>query len=193
MTASLGGVRSIPRSRVQLAAPIALILAGGLMVACTSSPAATVAPATVAPSTVAPATNAPAPASPTAGATVQPGSAIHVVLAQATGKDVTIDVADASGTLLSATSGTPGDGASVEPYKLIVANDNPTTLRLTWVGGPCDSANTLSIDSTKHQFLIVQPECAGDTVVTDRVLVLTFSTPISADDIEPFLQDGLDT
>jgi membrane protease YdiL (CAAX protease family) len=188
---ALGGFRSISRSRIQLAAPVALIVAAGLMAACSSSPAATVAPATAAPTPAA--TVAPAPATPTPAATVKPGSAIHVVLAQATGKDVTIDVTDASGSLLTATSGTPGDGASVEPYKLVVSNDNPTTLRLTWVGGPCDSANTLSIDSTRHQFLLVQPECAGDSIATDRILVLTFDQPISATDIEAFLQDGLDT
>jgi hypothetical protein len=178
---ALGGFRSITRSRVKLAAPVAMLVAAGLMAACTSSPSATVAPR---PAT----TVAPAPAS-----TVRPSSATHVVLAQATAKNVTIDVADGSGTLLTATSGTPGDGASAEPYKLTVANDDPTTLRLTWVGGPCDSANTLAIDATGHQFLLVQPECRGDSIVTDRILVLTFAEPIAAADIEAFLQNGLDT
>jgi uncharacterized protein len=175
----LGGFRSIPRSRIQFAAPLAILVAAGLMAACTASPAAvTVAPATVA---------------PTPATTARPSSATHVVLAQSTARNVTIDVADGSGTLLTATSGTPGDGASVEPYKLIVSNDNPTTLRLTWVGGPCDSANSLSIDTTRRQFLLVQPECSGDSIVTDRILVLTFSQPIAATEIQAFLQDGLDT
>ena len=38
------------------------------------------------------------------------GSASHVVLAHAVGDDVTIDVADGSGTLLEATSGVPAMG-----------------------------------------------------------------------------------
>jgi hypothetical protein len=80
----------------------------------------------------------------------------------------------------------------VEPYKLLVSNDNPTTLRLTWVGGPCDSANTLTIDTTGRQFLLVQPECSGDSIVNDRILILEFSRPIAAADVKASLQDGLD-
>jgi hypothetical protein len=184
-----GGFRSVPQSRRQFAAPLAALLVVAMLAAgCSGTPAA--APITPAP--VAQATDTPT-TQPTPASTTRPAAAIHVTLSQATNNDVTIDIADASGTLLTATSGTPADGASVEPYKLIVSNDNPTTLRLTWVGGPCDSANTLSINSTGRQFLLVQPECAGDSIVTDRILVLTFSKPVDAAGIEAFLQDGLDT
>ena len=121
------------------------------------------------------------------------GGAIHVVLSNATADAVTIDVTDGSATLVGATSGTPGDGATVDAYKLSVANVSETRLRLTWVGGPCDSANTLSIDAARRQFLLVQPECSGDAIATDRILDLTFSSPIRSADVEGFLQDGLDT
>ena len=188
---ALGGFRSVSRPRAQLATPVAILLAVGLLAACTtaSTPSSSAGPTPV------PQSAAPAPSTaPSSAPTVGPsGGAIRVVLAQATNKAVTIDITDQSRTLLAAMSGTPGDGASVEPFKLIVANDNPTTLRLTWVGGPCDSATSLSIDQTRRQFLLVQPECSGDSIVTDRVLVLTFSQPITAADIQPFLQDGLDT
>ena len=120
------------------------------------------------------------------------GSA-HVVLNVATPNAVTIDVTDASSSLVGAASGTPGDGASVEAYTLAVANVTPTTLRLTWVGGPCDSANKLLIDAARHRLVVVQPECPGDAIATDRVLDLEFATPIKASDLETFLQDGLDT
>jgi hypothetical protein len=120
-------------------------------------------------------------------------STFRVTLSQATGNDVTIDVTDGTGTLVSAKSGTPGEGASVNPYEVAVTNDDASTLRLTWVGGPCDSANSLSIDALGHQYLLVQPECGGDSIVTDRVLVLSFSKPIAAADVEAVLQDGLDT
>jgi hypothetical protein len=133
---------------------------------------------------------APSPAPTTAGSAA---AGFHVELDQATGNAVTIDVTDASGTLVAATSGTPGDGASVEAYTVAVENDDPSTLRLTWVGGPCDSANSLAVDATGRRFLLVQPECPGDAIATDRVLVLRFSQPIAADGIEAFLQDGLDT
>ena len=61
------------------------------------------------------------------------------------------------------------------------------------MGGPCDSANSLSIDAAHHRLVLVQPECTGDAIATDRVLDLEFAMPIPASDIEPFLQDGLDT
>ncbi len=132
-------------------------------------------------------------AAPTAASSTAATGSAHVVLNVATPNAVTIDVTDASSTLVGATSGTPGDGASVEAYTLAVANVTPTTLRLTWVGGPCDSANKLLIDAARHRLVVVQPECPGDAIATDRVLDLEFATPIKASDLEPFLQDGLDT
>ena len=71
------------------------------------------------------------------------------MLVQAAGDDVTVDVADGSGTLLEATSGEPGDGASVEPGQLHIVNDDPSTLRLTWTGGPCATADLLLIDAPR--------------------------------------------
>ncbi len=121
------------------------------------------------------------------------GSPIHVVLANATSNAVTIDVTDESATLVSATSGSPGDGASVEAYTLAVTNESPTTLRLTWLGGPCDSANTLSIDAARSTLLLVQPECPGDAIATDRILDLEFTSAVTAADFQAFVQDGVDT
>lgn len=130
---------------------------------------------------------------PGSGGPTGSGGPFHVVLAQASGADVTIDVVDESGTLLDAASGTPGDGASVELYTVRATNVDATTVRLTWVDGPCDSASTLTIDATARRFLVVQPECAGDSVAYDRVLELWFSPAIDADDIEISLRDGTDT
>jgi hypothetical protein len=137
-------------------------------------------------------TAAPA-ATPTAAASSAAIGSAHVALNVATSNDVTIDVTDASSSLVGATSGTPGDGASVEAYTLAVANVTPTTLRLTWVGGPCDSANQLLIDAARQRLVVVQPECPGDAIATDRVLDLEFATPVKASELETFLQDGLDT
>jgi hypothetical protein len=143
------------------------------------------------PRTTVPATSAPTSAT-TPDASGSTGSA-HVTLTVATANTVTVDVTDASSTLIGARSGTPGDGASVEPYTVVVRNLSPTTLGLTWVGGPCDGADSLSIDGTRRRLLLVQPECPGDAIATDRILELEFSTPIDASDVEAFLQDGLDT
>ena len=130
---------------------------------------------------------------PTAPATPRPLGVAHVVLAVTTANSVTVDVTDSSSTLVRAASGTPGDGASVEVYTVAVANVSPTILRLTWVGGPCDSTNLLSIDAAGRRLVLVQPQCPGDAVATDRILDLEFTTPIDAADIESSIQDGLDT
>lgn len=160
-----------------------LVLLVGLLVACTATdPRLEDEPQPPTPAATA-----------TAAATTTPIGSAHVVLDIATPHAVTIDVTDASESLIAAASGTPGDGASVAAYTLAVTNVTPTTLRLTWVGGPCDSANSLSIDAAHHRLLLVQPECTGDAIATDRVLDLKFAMPITASDIEAFLQDGLDT
>jgi hypothetical protein len=171
----------IDRRRPALQAASLLALVVALAGCAAASPSSSVAPPTAGPTA----------AGPTPGNTAQSG--FHVELTLATDNDVTVDVVDDSSNLVEASSGTPGDGASVEPYTLRVSNDDPTTLRLTWVGGPCDSANTLEIDPSGRRFVLVQPECAGDAVAHDRILILEFAEPIAAVDVEAFLQDGLDT
>jgi hypothetical protein len=111
----------------------------------------------------------------------------------ATANDITIEIADASGTVVGAMSGAPGDGASVAPYEVEVANADPNTLELTWSGGPCDARDLLTIDVSGRQFVLVQPECRGDAVAFDRVLIVTFAGPVDASEISAILQDGLDT
>jgi len=122
---------------------------------------------------------------------------IKVDLANATGNDVYVDIVDASGRLVDAVSGTPGDGMSVEPYTLHVENVDERTLRLTWVDFPIDNALALYIidDEAGLHFVLVQPEPANgsDAVGFDRELLLTFDGAVSAGDIEPILQGGLDT
>ena len=122
---------------------------------------------------------------------------IKVDLDNATGADVYVDIADRSGLLVDAASGTPGDGMSVEPYTLKVENVDATTLQLTWVDFPIDNALALYIDETDAgiRLVLVQPEPTGrtDAIGFDRALILSFSEPISADRVEAFLQDGLDT
>jgi hypothetical protein len=189
-------------------AAVALLALIALLTACTNydprneptaapptpSPTAVATPAATPEPTAAP-TSSPTPApttAPTATPTGPIGSA-RVVLTIATADRVTIDVTDASGTLLEATSGAPGDGATVEAYALIVRNLSPKTIRLTWTGGPCDNADRLWIDASRKQLLLVQPGCSGDAVATDRILDHTFSTPIKAADLDAYLQEGLDT
>jgi len=101
---------------------------------------------------------------------------VTVELANATGAEVHVDIADRSGLLVAARSGTPGDGMSVESYRLQVRNLDPTTLELTWVDFPIDNALALYIDKSERglRLMLVQPEPTGttDTMGFDRVLVL---------------------
>lgn len=155
------------------------------LAACAATPPPTVPP-TTGPTPVAD------PSTPAATPSGIP-SDLHVTLANATGNDVTVDIEDASGTVTGAETGMPGDGASIEPYTVDVTNVDPSTLRLAWVGGPCDTAGSLAIDAGRQRFLLVQPECGGDAVAFDRVLILRFSEPIDHADVVALLQDGTDT
>ncbi len=119
--------------------------------------------------------------------------ALRIPLANAPGNDISIDVHDGSGTVTAAETGTPGDGASVAPYTVAVANDDPSTLRLTWTGGPCDAEATLLIDASGQQLAVVEPECPGDAVAFDRVLIVHFSQPIDHGSVQALFQDGTDT
>lgn len=122
---------------------------------------------------------------------------IKVDLENSSGADVHVDILDRTGLLIDAASGIPAEGQSVGPYTIKVENLDATTLKLTWVDYPIDNALALYIDESQGgvRVLLVQPEPTGptDTVALDRELVLSFSQPVSADDVEAFLQDGLDT
>jgi hypothetical protein len=122
---------------------------------------------------------------------------IKVDLANATGADVYVDIVDTTGLLVEARSGTPDDGVSVDSYTLEVENLDATTLRLTWSDFPIDNALALYIDESDGgiRLLLVQPAPTGpsDAIAFDRELILAFAEPISAVDVETFLQEGLDT
>jgi len=173
------------------------------------APAPTVKPSaapvvTSAPSDEPAATPAPAPSDqPTIEPepTVEPGPSdgvdampITVDLETLTPHEVTIDIVDDTFSVVDAVSGTPTANASVEEYTLKLENIDAKTLRLTWVDRPGDNRLALYIDRQANRFVMVQPEhdTDGDAIVHDRVLILTFRDAIDANDIETFLQEGLD-
>ncbi len=106
---------------------------------------------------------------------------------------MTLTVNDESGRLIGATSGTPGDGSSVPLNSIQVVNDDPSTLRLTWAGPPCADSNLLVIDGTGRSMIMVQPECAGDAIAFDRIVILAFDSPVSATDVSARIQTAVDT
>jgi len=120
---------------------------------------------------------------------------ITVDLETADGHDVHVDVVDRYGLLESAESGHPAEGMSVEPYTLQIENLDERTLKLTWVDYGIDNALELHFFQEGRVFVMIQPDPDGDVdaIGFDRELILTFEEPISADDIEGFVQGGLDT
>jgi hypothetical protein len=120
---------------------------------------------------------------------------VKVDLVTTDGHAVHVDIVDQTGLLEAAVSGNPGEGASAEG--LVVENVDARTLHLTWVDFPIDNADALSIEwfDGRLRLLLVQPEPRGvtDSVAFDRELVLTFSKPVSAADVETRIATGLDT
>lgn len=158
-----------------------------------------VLPPVVSPSPSAPSTPVPAP-DETPAPTPDPdqgsdGMPIKVDLQNATGADVYVDIVDSTGLLAEARSGTPGDGMSVEG--LVAENIDATTLKLTWTDFPIDNALALYIDEHDGgiRLLLVQPGPTGttDAMGFDRELILSFSEPVSADQVETIIVEGLDT
>jgi hypothetical protein len=106
----------------------------------------------------------------------------HASLAVTGGSPISLTIFDDSGALVSATSGTPADGASVEDGVVAVANapSDENTIVLTWSGTPCDTSHTLNISQDARTFAIERPACSGDLLPLDRVLRLRFDRPIAA-------------
>jgi len=120
---------------------------------------------------------------------------ITVDLETADGHDVHVDIVDRYGLLESAESGHPAEGMSVEPHTLQIENLDERTLKLTWVDFGIDNELALYRFQDGKVLVMVQPEPTTDVdaIGFDRELILTFKEPISAADIEGFLQGGLDT
>lgn len=116
-------------------------------------------------------------------------------LETADGHDVTVDLSEIAHLLDGAESGHPAEGMSVEPYTLNIENLDERTLKLTWVDFGIDNTLALYLFQDGKVLVMVQPEPTTDVdaVGFDRELILTFKEPISAGDLQGFLQGGLDT
>ncbi len=163
----------------------------------TAQPSASAAPVSPTP---APSESAEAPseapstspeASPSASAELPIEFAVDLTIA--TDHDVTAEVVDWTGTLTGATSGTPGDGASIESGTVAIRSIDASTLELTWTGGPCDREIPVVIDAATASITVVQPPCEGDAIAFDRVLVLAFGQPTDAASFTGVLQEAVDT
>ena len=114
----------------------------------------------------------------------------HVDLIVAAGQPASVDITYNGDTLLRAVSGQPGDGVSAATDEILVTNDGPDTLVLTWSGLPCESSYGLEVTPNGRDLILQRPSCSGDTdaIAFDRVLVLTFSEPVPASQVSTKVQ-----
>jgi hypothetical protein len=169
-----------------------------VLAACTT--AASPAPSPSAPSSPPPSVEpSPRPsAQPSPDPSVPPVDGyIRLDLDIATDHDVKVAIEDKTGTLVNAVSGRAGDGMSTRWFESIVENVDDHTIRLTWVGLPMDDEVLLGITLSNgiYHLQLVQgaPPANSDAIGFDRVVVLDFDKPVSADDFEATIQEGRDT
>ena len=100
------------------------------------------------------------------------------------GRDLsTIEVVDESGTLVGARTGQPAEDPS-DPNPT-VANDpaDPATVVLTWYGLLDDTDRRLTIAPDGRTMTLDVLQGCGDLLPFNRVLALTFSGPVPADEV----------
>jgi hypothetical protein len=112
------------------------------------------------------------------------------------GDDVSVIIKDDTGSLIEAESGTPGDGMSVRWFDVIVENLDAETLRVVWVGLPGDQEIDLSIAENdggyRLRFVQPAPPANSDALGHDRVLILRFAEPVSAEDVHTTFEESAD-
>lgn len=101
----------------------------------------------------------------------------------------TIEVLDESGTLVGARTGQPAEDPS-DPNP-DVRNDpaDPATVVLTWTGILDDTDRRLTIAPDGRTMTLDKLPGCGDLVAVDRVLALTFSGPVPADEVTVTIVD----
>ena len=169
-------------SRGVAAIGLAVVLIAGLGVAVGSRPTN---PAVVPPSdSVLPSPSFSVAPSPSPSDPVRSPFSTTITLAVSAGSPIRLVVSDQSGALRDATTGTPGDGASVEMGLVSVTADpgDPNVLIATWTGGPCESTAAMTVNETTSTISVTVGSCSGDAIALDRVVRLTFDTPMDAGD-----------
>lgn len=102
------------------------------------------------------------------------------------GTGATVAIDDASASVVTAGAAPLGDlgpdpNATIPPSGVLVQNQDPTTLRLTWGGGPCATPYRLAIDAAGTSMTVTATApCTGDTLGVTRVLLLGFDEAVDA-------------
>jgi hypothetical protein len=110
-----------------------------------------------------------------------------IALEDPIGHAVTLDVKDATGSLVDVRSGKPGDGMSVRWGTVKVENVDAQTLRVVWVGLPRDEAVRLGVSQSGGKvslaFTQAAPPPYADALGVDLVVVLRFADLVRAEDV----------
>jgi hypothetical protein len=160
---------------------IASLIATSLVAACGAATGPSPSPAGTPASTPTPTT--------TSSGTPAPTEAVDptVVLDVANGWDLVATLTDDTGRLVSAASGHGDATMTVRWFDAQVVNVDPSTIELTWVGLPQDEEITITLSEVGGKVVIdvnqAAPPLYSDAEGLDRVLVLTFSSPVDAGDV----------
>jgi len=130
----------------------------------------------------------PPTAPPTQVPSEPPGDGFFEVdLDNLTDHDVELRVDDETGALVEAESGTPGDGMSVRWFDAKVENVDDDTLRVVWVGLARDEIVHLGVSRIDGElvlgFIQQAPPPNSDATGFDRIVELSFSVPVRAEDV----------
>jgi hypothetical protein len=180
------------RSRISAGTRIPMAVATlALVAAVAACSGAGAAPPTVTPGPTAPPAASPVPTPvPVPSAPVGP---VRVDLDTAAGDDIVVVIDDTSGTLVKAVSGTGGTGMSAGWGKAKVENIDARTIRVTFAGFARDEDVQLKVSKGSSglvlEFAQSLPYPNSDGVGADRVLVLEFDGPVSADGVKVTISD----
>jgi hypothetical protein len=131
---------------------------------------------------------------PTPVVTPAPSGPIKVALENETHHDVTIEMIDEAGHVVSARSGHPAEGVSVADGTLEAKNLDAKTVQFTWSDLAGDAELGLYVSKDAKVVLVIRPDRpGGDAMAHDRVLVVEFDVPVDASKLLLGVQEGLDT
>jgi hypothetical protein len=101
----------------------------------------------------------------------------------------TIEVVDESGTIVGARTGQPAEDPSDPSPDVRNDPSDPATVVLTWTGILSDTDRRLTIAPDGRTMTLDKLPGCGDLVPVNRVLALTFSSPVPADEVTVTIVD----
>lgn len=174
-----------PRSRGIGARPVLVLAIVGLLLAAVAAigVGSQPRPAIVGPS---PSPSASPAASPVPSASARGPRVVD--LTTDPGTEATVTIVDPSGALVGARvpradETAPNPNAAIPDAGVLVQNQGPSTLRLTWIGQPCERSYGMQIDDAGRTITIAVPTCQGDTLAIGRDVLVEFAGPVDAAEV----------